>query len=335
MQQLNCLKQQHAAEWSLYHGDCCELIQSLPDASIDFCIHSPPFSNLYIYSDSQADMGNAADDEEFFEHYSYLIRELFRVLVVGRLVAIHVKDLPKYANTHGTTGLIDFPGECIRAFEAAGFSYHSRVTIWKCPVTERERTNNNGLLHKTILRDRSQCRQGMADFLLVFRKPPEGTLMSPKPVTADGDDTGEVVIGTGLTHYVGECNPLAGGVHPSPYARKKIPGDRSIAIWQRYADPVWFDIDQTDVLNYRAGTAPDDERHICPLQLGLIRRAVQLWTNPNDVVLSPFAGIGSEGVGSIREGRRFVGFELKESYFDRAVIELTKAANESRQKGLF
>lgn len=309
-----CIEQHVTDDYSIYHGDSCEVLQGIPDESIDFGIHSPPFSNLYIYSDSEADLGNSKDDAEFIEHYRFIISELFRTTVTGRLCAIHVKDLPKYANADGTTGLKDFPGDCIRAFEAEGWSYHSRVTIWKCPVTERERTNNNGLLHKTILRDRSQVRQGMADFLVVFRKPPAGTLMSDKPVILDHEDSD----GPGLTHYIGNSNPLNDGFHPSPYARKKRPSDTSIALWQRYADPVWWDIDQTNVLNYKAGRAADDERHICPLQLDLIERAVQLWTEPGDVVLSPFMGVGSEGVGALRQGRKFVGVELKESYFREA-----------------
>lgn len=316
-------RQETGDAWSLYQGDSCEVIRDFPDGSIDFCIHSPPFSNLYIYSDSDADMGNCADDAEFIEHYKFLIGELYRVMVSGRLVAVHCKDLPKYANRDDTAGLKDFPGDIIRAFEACGFSYHSRITIWKCPVTERERTNNNGLLHKTVLRDRSQLRQGMADYLLLFRKPPVGTLMSEKPVGTD----------QGFEYYVGpnELDPRHSSDHPSPYARKSRSQNPSIDIWRRYAEPVWWDIDQTDVLNYRLGRASEQERHICPLQLCLIERAVQIWSNPGDVVLTPFAGIGSELVGALRQNRRAVGIELKDSYFDRAVIEIRAAEEQLRQ----
>lgn len=320
------IEQASGENWTLYHGDCCEVLKGLPDNSIDFNIHSPPFSSLYIYSDSENDMGNCQTDEEFFNHYSYAIKEMFRVCVPGRLCAVHCKDLPKYANVWGTTGLIDFPGACIQEFEAAGWVYHSRVTIWKCPVVERERTNNNGLLHKTVKRDSSQVRQGMADYLLVFRKPPEdGTLMSSKPVKRP----------TGFKRYIGEVDPREDKSHPSPYARKKPSSDGSIDIWQRYADPVWWDIDQTDVLNFQLARDAKDERHICPLQLGLIRRSVELWSAVGDVVLSPFAGVGSEGVGSIEQGRKFVGVELKESYFQHAVKELTRAEKEMNQPQLF
>lgn len=326
-----CIDQVTTDEYTIFHGDSCEVLGAIPDNSIDFGIHSPPFSNLYIYSDSEADLGNSKDDEEFIEHYKFIIRELYRTTVVGRLCAIHVKDLPRYANADGTAGLKDFPGDCIRAFESEGWSYHSRVTIWKCPVVERERTNNNGLLHKTILRDRSQVRQGMADYLLVFRKPPAGTLMSDKPITRDHTEAESA----GLTYYVGDSNPLTESFHPSPYARKKRPSDKSIALWQRYADPVWWDINQTDVLNYKAGRAAEDERHICPLQLDLIERAVQLWSEPGDVVLSPFMGIGSEGVGALRHDRRFVGIELKDTYFREAKRNLDSVIAARRQRRLF
>ncbi len=319
--------------WTLYQGDACEVIKGIPDNSIDFGVHSPPFSNLYIYSDSEADMGNSVNDEEFFAHYKFLIRELLRVTVVGRCCAIHVKDLPKYANRDDTAGLIDFPGECIRSFIECGWSFHSRVTIWKCPVTERERTNNNGLLYKTATRDRSQLRQGMADYLLVFRKaPPDGKLPGPKPIASskpfdhyNGDQAGD----SPLTKPKDQNN------HPSPFARKKPSDDPGIDIWRRYAEPVWWDINQTDVLQFKDGTDPDDERHICPLQLSLIRRAVQIWSAPGDVVLSPFAGIGSEGWGSIMEERKFIGIELKPSYWRVACRNLGAATETMRAGRLF
>lgn len=296
--------------WTFYHGDCVELMNDLPENSIDFCIHSPPFSSLYIYSDSENDMGNAASDEEFFTHYRFAIEQLYRITVPGRLCAVHCKDLPKYANVWGTTGLIDFPGACIQEFEEAGWVFHSRVTIWKCPVTERERTNNNGLLHKTVRRDTSQVRQGMADYLIVFRKPPsEGAgLMSDKPIVRP----------KGFDRYIGEAGS-SNLHHPSPYCRKTSSADPSIDIWRRYAEPVWWDINQTNVLNFKLATSDKDEKHICPLQLDLIERSVELWSAPGDVVFSPFGGVASEGVGALRCGRKFIGVELKESYWMNGV----------------
>lgn len=300
--------------FALYCGDSCELIKTIPDNSIGFSVFSPPFVNLYIYSDSERDMGNCKDEREFFEHFNFLIEDLLRVTIPGRLCAVHCKDLPLYFGRDGATGLKDFPGDIIRAFEAKGWTFHSRVTIWKCPVTERERTNNNGLLHKTATRDRSQLRQGMADFMVVFRKVPVGSLMSEQPVTLDN--------GRGFEQYVGTCDPSTSQDHPSPHARKKpAQGEvgRSIDIWRRYAEPVWWDIDQTNVLNHTAAREAKDEKHICPLQLDVIERAVHLWSNPGDIVFTPFAGIGSEVVGAIRHGRRGIGIELKESYYRQAV----------------
>lgn len=317
--------------WRMLQGDCVEVLSDLEPDSIDFTIFSPPFAGLYIYSDALQDMGNCADDEEFLSHYRYLAPELLRVTVPGRLCAVHCKDLPRYAGRDGVAGLKDFPGRLISEHERAGWTYHSRVTIWKCPVTERERTNSNGLLHKSVTRDSSQIRQGMADYLLVFRKPPaEGDgLMSRKPIVRP----------EGLGEWVGDpaYDPRAAAKakHPSRYARKKTPGNSSIALWQRYAEPVWWDIDQTDVLNESGSGDSRDERHICPLQIGLIRRAIYLWSAPGDLVLSPFAGIGSEGVGSLLEHRRFLGVELKPAYFDQAVRNLKTAEEKSRQRGLF
>ena len=274
---MSAIDERIADNFSLYLGDSCQVAKDIPDNCIDFGIHSPPFSNLYIYSDSEADMGNCVDDAEFIRHYEFLIAEMFRITVPGRLCAVHCKDLPKYANRDDTAGLKDFPGMIIAAYERHGWSYHSRVTIWKCPVVERERTNNNGLLHKTVLRDRSQLRQGMADFLLVFRKPPVGTLMSDKPICKYRDvvkiaEDGSTYIESepvGFEEYVGEpeYDPRINEAHPSPYARGKN-RDRgtqanSIDIWRRYAEPVWWDICQTDVLNKKLARGESDERHIC------------------------------------------------------------------------
>lgn len=334
---MNVLDQASGTNWQLYNGDSCAVTPGMPADSIDYTIFSPPFSNLYIYSDSIADMGNAADSEEFFKHFGFLIPELLRVTVPGRLCSIHCKDLPLYRGRDEVCGLDDFPGAIVRAMNEAGWTFHSRTTIWKCPVIERERTNNNGLLHKTVCRDSSQVRQGMADFLLTFRKPPSaGSNLSDKPIVRE----------KGFTEFVGDpaLNPMANTSHPSPYARtgitfSTVDGQRveapSIAIWRRYAEPVWWDIDQTDVLNYKVATTDRDEKHICPLQLRLIDRAVELWSNPGDVVFSPFAGIGSEGYMSVLRKRKFIGIELKPEYFALASKHLAKAEEEASQRGLF
>jgi len=313
--------------YAMYNGDCCEVARGLPDASIDLTVFSPPFSSLYIYSEHPADMGNCDSDEEFFEHYSFLAPELLRVTTPGRICAVHCKDLPLYRSSDGAAGLRDFPGHLIAAMEQAGWTFHSRVTIWKCPVTERERTNNNGLLHKTVMRDSSQIRMGMADYVICFRKPPSDPTinLSDKPIARPA----------GFTEWVGEkgTDPRVSDQHPSKYARSGRNGNPSVEMWRRYAEPVWWDIDQTDVLNFQIARTDKDEKHICPLQLGLIRRCIALWSAPGDIVFSPFAGIGSEGYVALQEDRRFVGVELKPEYYSIAVANLALAR--AKQASLF
>lgn len=298
--------------FTLWRGDCVDVMSRMDAESVDFSVFSPPFANLYIYSASIADMGNCASHEEFFAQFRHAVRELLRITANGRLCAVHCKDLPAFMNRDGYAGLIDFPGATIRLFEEEGWRYHSRVTIWKDPVAEVTKTNNHGLLHLQLCKDSSASRQGMADYLVVFRKWGEGAF--ERPVTGPAKTHR-------FTEYVGTQPP------------DRDPDDArgfSIETWQRYASPVWFDIDQTDVLNAERG--PNDEKHLCPLQLGVIRRAVHLWTNPGDVVFSPFAGIGSEGHVALQMGRRFVGVELNETYH-RQAVEVLRAA--TIQRGLF
>ena len=325
MNNTKVINESHGKDWSLYHSDCVEFAKQLPDNCIDLTVYSPPFSNLYIYGDSVADMGNCKNDDEFFEQYMFLIREKLRVTVPGRITAIHCKDLPAYFGRDGYAGLKDFPGRIIKAHEEAGWHYHSRVTIWKCPVTERERTNNNGLLHKTIKRDQSQVRQGMPDYMIIMRKPATDGMDSDKPISAGG-----------LSEYHGmeTADPRKqGSYHPSKYSRTRVASDDSINIWRRYAEPVWWDINQQDVLNHKIARSDKDEKHICPLQLGVIRRCVQLWSMDGEKVWSPFTGVGSEGVVSVNMGRRFIGTELKSEYFEQARLFLEQA--ESEKGGLF
>lgn len=306
-------------DWTLYLGDCVPVTASLPENSIHFSVYSPPFANLYIYSDSEADMGNASDDAEFFQHYEFLIQELYRVTLPGRLTAVHCKDLPAYINRDGAAGLRDFPGEIIRAHEKFGWQYHSRVTIWKDPVIEMQRTKNHGLLHKNFADRAEACRQGMPDYLLVFRKWPIVGGVEVKQRCHVGD-------------YIGTNPPTESEIYPNKRSRDD---NYSIAVWQRYASPVWFDIDQTNVLNYQIAKSNDDERHLCPLQLDVIKRSIDLWTNPGDVVFSPFAGIGSEPYTAIKMGRRAAGVELKREYFNIAVANLKEAERQANQVTLF
>lgn len=300
---MNVINQAFGKDWALYHGDCVQVIKGIPDNSIHFGISSPPFANIYTYSDSEADMGNSSSDQEFFTHYEYLIKELYRTTIPGRLCAVHCKDLPAYMNRDGAAGLIDFPGQIIRSFEACGWQYHSRVTIWKDPVIEMQRTKNHGLLHRNFADRAEACRQGMPDYLVVFRKWPIEGGKSVIQRRKQGD-------------YIGLNPPTEDDIRPGKRSRED---NYSIAVWQKYASPVWFDIDQTNVLNYELAKDEKDGKHICPLQLDVIERAIDLWTNPGEVVLSPFAGVGSEIVSAIKLGRKGVGIELKESYFRTSI----------------
>lgn len=330
--------------WDLYHADCVEQSKLMPDNSVGLSVFSPPFSNLYIYSDSIADMGNTDDDAQFMEQFRYLIRELHRITIPGRNCAVHCKDLPLYRGRDGAAGLRDFPGHIIRTFEEEGWTFHSRVTIWKDPVIEMQRTKNHGLLYKQLCVDSAASRQGMADYIITFRKwTPDAEFVDP--VTANGER---------FDRYVGMEPPDAAlvaydaGIPPPPMHNGKWPKFNpfekeseayrlwSIMVWQKYASPVWFDINQTDVLNKKLARDYDDERHICPLQLDVIERCIHLWSNEKDLVFSPFAGIGSEGYVSLKTGRAFIGTELKEGYFEIAVENLREASGEaSMQLGMF
>jgi DNA modification methylase/superfamily II DNA or RNA helicase len=270
--------------WTVYHGDCVRVAKEIPDQSIDFSVFSPPFADLFTYSDDLQDMGNCNDLEDFTAHFEILIKELKRIMVPGREVAVHCVDLLSTKWKSGRIEFQDFSGEIIRAFWRHGFLFHSRICIWKSPVTEMQRTKAHGLLHKTLKTDSSSSRVGCADYLLVFRNGMEST----KPVVKDGS---------------------------------KYP----VSWWQEVASPVWMTVDQGRVLNKDGARDHKDEKHICPLQLDVIERAVELWSNPGDLVYSPFTGIGSEGYGALSLGRKFIGSELKESYFNQACQNLTGA----------
>ncbi|MCA3246222.1 MAG: site-specific DNA-methyltransferase [Azospirillum sp.] len=290
MAQIRCLNEAHGARFSVYNGDCVDIVRQLPDASIDFSVYSPPFGSLFVYSESAADMGNSTD-EEFAKHYAWLVREKFRVTKPGRLTAVHCSDLPMTKWKDGAVGIKDFSGDIIRIHQEAGWIMHSRRTIWKCPVVEMTRTKHVGLLYKQLMKDSAKSRGGMPDYLITFVKPGEN------------------------------AEPIA-----------HTPDAFPLEQWQEWASPVWMSIDQSNVLNVKAAREAGDERHLCPLQLDVIERAVIMWSNPENVVLSPFTGIGSEGVTALKLGRRFVGTELKESYWKQAVRYLEA---QDRQDDLF
>jgi hypothetical protein len=280
--------------WAMYNGDCVEGVSKMDDDSVHYTVFSPPFSSLYTYSASTRDMGNCRNHAEFFEQFGFLVSELLRVTMPGRLLSFHCMNIPTSKAKDGVIGLSDFRGDLIREFMEAGWIYHSEVCIWKDPVTQMQRTKALGLLHKQIKKDSCMNRQGLADYLVTMRKP--------------GDNPERV-------EHTNETFP--------------------VGLWQRYASPVWDDINPSNTLQFRSARSEKDERHICPLQLQVIRRALKLWSNPGDLVLSPFAGIGSEGYVALEEGRQFVGFELKREYYDQACRNLAEAESEDMQDDLF
>jgi DNA methylase len=273
---IRCLNSAQGNSWQAIQGDCVDVLSQLPDECIGMSVYSPPFGSLFVYSASAADMGNSTDDE-FAEHYRYLVREKFRVTMPGRLTAVHCSDLPMTKWRDGAIGIKDFSGQIIQIHQDEGWILHGRRTIWRCPVVEMTRTKHVGLLYKQLQKDSTKSRGGMPDYLITFIKPGENS----EPIN-------------------------------------HTPADFPLDQWQEWASPVWMTVAQGNVLNVSAAKDMGDERHLCPLQLDVIDRALIMWSNPSDTILSPFMGIGSEGVQSLKHGRRFFGIELKESYWAQA-----------------
>jgi predicted methyltransferase len=275
--------------YSIKRGDCVQLIKDVPDESIGLSVFSPPFADLFTYSSHLEDMGNSKDYKEFLVQFSYLVKELYRVLMSGRNVAVHCMDLPIQKGKEGFIGLRDFSGMILTAFQDAGFIYASRVTIWKDPVVEMQRTKALGLLHKQIKKDSTMSRVGIPDYVMIFRKD-------------------------------GERN--------NPVTNTDLPVD----LWQKYASPVWMDIDYGNTLQgFRSAKEDADNKHICPLQLDTIERVIHLYSNKGDTVFTPFMGIGSEVFQAVKMGRKGVGFELKETYYDLAKKNLTSCLEFKKQ----
>lgn len=291
---MKVLHQNITDHYALYHGDSCEVMQGLKDNSMGYSIFSPPFEALYTYSDSPRDLGNCRSTEEFYHQFAFIVKELYRIMMPGRLVSIHCMDLPALKNHDGFIGLKDFPGMLIKLFQDSDFIYHSRVTIWKDPVVAMQRTKALGLLHKQIKKDSAMCRQGIADYIITMRKSGE----NPNPIT-----------------HTNETFP--------------------VELWQRYASPVWMDINQSNTLNRTSSRDEKDEKHICPLQLDVIERCINLWSLEGDIVFTPFLGIGSETYQSLKMHRKAVGIELKESYYQQAVKNCERAITCEEQIDLF
>ncbi len=284
---VQCMDEFHGEGWTAYLGDCVEVCRQLPDECIDFSVYSPPFGNLFVYSDSAADMGNCVDDDEFAEQYRFMVEEKLRLTKPGRITAVHCSDLPLTKWRDGAIGIKDFSGRIISIHQDAGWIFHSRRTIWKCPVVEMTRTKHVGLLYKQLKKDSAKSRGGMPDYLMTFVKPGENE------------------------------NPVV-------HTPKSFPLEQ----WQEWASPVWMTVNQSNVLNVAVAREASDERHLCPLQLDVIRRALIMWSSPGDAVLSPFMGIGSEGFQALKMGRRFIGIELKGAYWKQATINLNSVSDQ-------
>lgn len=307
-------------QFAMYLGDCCQVLPKLPKESVGHSVFSPPFVSLYSYSDHPQDMGNCKNYDEFFVHFGFVVEQLHRLLLPGRVVAVHCSDLPTFKSSGEEIGLNDFPGDLVKCFKKQGFIFHSRHCIWKDPLVAATRTKAIGLAHKQIVKDSSMCRMGIMDMILAFRK--KG--VNPKPITHKH----------GLTQYYG-AQPVPHGLDrylsngdTTDQSRNK----RSHWIWQRYASPVWMDIRQTKVLSFKEGKDKDDQRHICPLQGDVIVRCLELWSNPGDIVLTPFMGIGSEVYYSVKHGRKGIGVELKPSYFRQAKRNLDSLVRRQQQE---
>lgn len=303
--------------YAIYQGDACELIRAIPGDSVHFGIHSPPFEGLYKFSAYDRDISNN-EGEAFWQHYAFLIAELHRVTMPGRLHSVHCMQLPTSKTRDGFIGMRDFRGEIVRAYQDAGWIFHSEVCIWKDPVIAQQRTKSIRLLHKQILKDSAISGQGLADYIVTFRKPGDNLEPIDGPFDAFCGD-GLDISREAYDRHVAETR--ADGRKPWTFEQW-----RSVLVWQRYASPVWSDIRQTRTLQYRSARDANDEVHISPLQLDVIERCIDLWSAPGDTVLTPFLGIGSEVFGAVTMGRRGIGFELKPSYFAQAKKNLSNAS---------
>jgi DNA modification methylase len=295
--------------YAIYNADCIETMKTLPDQSVHLSVYSPPFGGLYNYSSSERDLSNCADYTEFFEHYAFVVREIARLTHPGRMTAVHCMDVP--SGNSGTDYLVDFPGDIIRLHEKEGFRFIARYAIWKEPLAVRNRTMAKNLAHKTIVDDSSRCSVASADYLLVFRRAGENKIPIAHPV--------------GLLEYAGDRQMPAELLKYREWTGNQIENRYSHWIWRQYASAFWDDIRIGRVLPFKQAKGEDDEKHVHPLQLDVIDRVIQLWSNPGEVVLSPFLGVGSEVYGAVCASRRGIGMELKPSYYRQAVKNMAEA----------
>lgn len=319
---MNVHDQEITDRYAIYNGDCCEVMHGLPDESVHLSIYSPPFCGLYQYSSHEQDLSNCRSYEEFFEHYDFVVSEVHRLTLPGRLTLVHCMDVPS-GNT-GLDYLTDFPGDIIRQHKRLGFDYVARYHVWKEPLAVRNRTMTKALAHKSIVEDSSRCTVASADYLLAFRKRGK----NPIPVAHPN----------GLMSYAGARQVPAELLPYRGWTGNQIENRYSHWIWRQYASAFWDDVRLDRVLPYREAREDEDEKHVHPLQLDVIERGVTLWSNPGEVVLTPFLGVGSEAYGAVSLGRRAVGIELKPSYFSQAKLNLASIGDvggEEKQLSLF
>lgn len=300
-------------KYALYQGDCIEVMGNLPKEKIHLSVYSPPFGGLYHYSSSERDLSNSTDYTAFMAHYAFVVRELHRLTLPGRMTAVHCMDIP--SGNCGTDSLIDFPGDIIRLHDREGWKYIARYAIWKEPLAVRNRTMAKNLAHKTIVEDSSRCSVASADYMLVFRR--------------SGKNTVPIVHPTGLHTYAGERKMPAELLQYKGWKGNQIQNRYSHWIWRQYASAFWDDIRIGRVLPFREARDSEDEKHVHPLQLDVIERVVQLWSNVGENVLTPFMGVGSEVYQAVRSGRRGIGVELKPSYYRQAVKNVARAEEEA------
>jgi DNA modification methylase len=312
------LDQDITENYALYNGDCLEVMPAIPDGSIHLSLYSPPFAGLYQYSSSERDLSNCRSYDEFMDHFGFVVQELYRVTMPGRMTAVHCMDVPRSNSGRGDS-LMDFPGDIIRLHERLGWYYVARYHVWKEPLTVRNRTMVKALAHQTIVEDSSKCGVASADYLLVFRRRGE----NPEPIAHP----------IGLMEYAGERQPPADVLRYRGHNGKQTENRFSHWIWRQYASAFWDDVRLDRVLPFREARDEEDERHVHPLQLDVIERALVLWSNPGDKVLTPFAGVGSEVYGAVRNDRFGIGIELKPSYY-RQMVKNVAAAYEERPQEL-
>ena len=295
--------------YAVYNGDCVEVMQSMPEASVHLSIYSPPFAGLYVYSSDVADLSNCVDYPEFLKHYGFCVKEIYRLTLPGRMTAVHCMDVP--TGNSGCDHLRDFPGDIIRLHESIGFKYAARFHVWKEPLTIRNRTMMKSLSHKCLTLDSTKCSMANADYLLIFRR--------------NGENAVPVAHPTGLMDYAGEREVPPEIKKFRGWKGSQLENKFSQWVWRQYASAFWDDVRLDRTLPHREGKDPEDEKHVHPLQLDVIERACVMWSNPGEVVLTPFMGVGSEVYGAVQNGRKAIGVELKPSYYRQALRNLEKA----------